>query len=460
MEIVIINMSSLLRVIRNIFVFLSEHIKVVIGFYILIQIVILVTIPIRYTSDSFNYYKLAQESLAAYSIYPAPQHLYEDYIIAPLFVNILVFVLSIYNSVISIAILNICANILQLFLVYKLAIKIFGLNAAKTAVILYVFYLNSLGFILMNLTELVFNCFVLGSIFYFLRGTKKSYFLAGLLAGAAIGVRPIGWALLIIYLIIGIKEVFKNYQNKKPFIVLTGTVFFIILFGGSTYLSSGNFIYTSTNGPLNILIGASDQATGAFNAHVFDRGNSGYISEPEQKTFYEKGNYWKDKAQTWILKHPLKWVSLFPLKLVHIFVWDDITISHFYENGKWNLYRVFKEMYISKSIKKVLLGFPLYEKILFIVIQVVHHLYYYFIIWMFYNFIKIVNQKMIKNEAVIISLSFILLGLIMNLITFGDARYKYPYIILMIVLISPKVYELLYRKSLLETDEQIEKGAS
>lgn len=368
-------MNLLTSSIRKVLLFLTENMKVVVGLYIIILLLILVTIPISYSSDSLNYYRLAQQSIAAHSIYPAPQHLYEDYIIAPLFVNLLVFVLSIYNSVFSIAILNICANILQLLLVYKLAIQIFGSNAAKTAVILYVFYLNSLGFILMNLTELVFNCFVLGSIFYFLNGTKKSYFISGLLAGAAIGVRPIGWVLLIIYLIIGIKEVLKSRHNIKPFIALTGTAFFIILFGGSTYLSFGNFIFTSTTGPVNILIGASDQATGAFNTDVFDKGNSGYISNPEQKTFYEKEKIWKKQAQDWIFLHPIKWISLFPMKLVHIFAWDDITISQLFDAGRWDLYRVFKEIYISKSVKNILLEFPIYKKVLFIVIQVIHHLY-------------------------------------------------------------------------------------
>lgn len=450
-------MSFITTKIGSVVLFLIEHLKIVVGLYILIQLFILVTIPISYTSDSLNYYRLAQQSIEAHSLYPAPMHIYEDYIIAPLFVNILVLVLSIYNSVLSIGMLNIGVNVLQLFLVYKLAEKIFDFNAAKTAVILSVFYLNSLGFIVMNLTELVFNCFVLGSIFFFLKGNKRSYFVAGLLAGAAIGVRPIGWVLLIIYLMIGIRRVYKSPKDKKPFLTLTGTAFFIILFGGSTYLSFGNFIFTSTTGSVNILIGASDQATGGFNAYVFDKGNSGYINNHEQKTFYEKGNYWKNQAQTWILKHPLKWLSLFPLKIAHIFAWDDITISQLFDSGKWNLYRVFKEIYISKSVKNILLEFPVYEKVLFIIIQAIHHLYYFFIIRMFYNFIKIVNQELNKREGVIISLGFMVLGLLMTLITFGDARYKYPYIILMIVLISPKIYELMIKKSLQEKDERIAK---
>ncbi|MFA6979408.1 MAG: hypothetical protein WC209_08805 [Ignavibacteriaceae bacterium] len=419
--------------------------KVVVGFYIIIQLLILVTIPISYTSDSLNYYKLAQQSIAAQSFYPAPQHLYEDYIIAPLFVNILVSVLSIYNSVLSIGILNICANVFQLFFVYKLAEKMFNINAAKTVVILYVFYLNSLGFIVMNLTELVFNCFVLGSIFFFLKGTKKSYILAGLLAGAAIGVRPIGWVLLIIYLMIGIRKAFKSQKDKKPFLILTGTAFFIILFGGSTYLSFGNFIFTSTNGPVNILIGASDQATGAFNAYVFNKGNSGYINNSEQKTFYEKEEIWKKQALDWILLHPIKWISLFPKKIVHIFAWDDITISHLFDSGRWNLYRVLKEMYVSKSVRNILLGFSVYEKVLFILVQVIHHLYYYFVIWMFF---KSLSKKLLAKEGVIVSIAFILIGLFMNLITFGDARFKYPYIIFILVLISPKIYEIMFKNNL------------
>lgn len=432
-------MNSLLAPLQKIFVFLTSHLRTLVGFYIVVQLVILTTIPVSYTSDSFNYYRLAQESLTAHSFYPAPQHLYEDYIIAPLFVNILVFVLSIYNSVSSIVLFHICANFLQLFLVYKLAAEIFDQKAAKTAVILYVFYLNSLGFIVMNLTELVFNCFVLGSIFFFLKGNKKSYFAAGVLAGAAIGVRPIGWVLLIIYLTIALRRGYKNQKDKKPSLTLVGTALFIILFGGSTYLSFGHFIFTSTNGPVNILIGASDQATGAFNAHVFDRGNSGYISNPEQKTFYEKGKIWKEQAQTWILLHPLKWVSLFPMKIVHIFIWDDITISRFFENGKWNLYRVMKEISISRNPTKVLLGFPIYEKILFIIVQLVHHLYYCLLSWLFIIFIMKNMKKMMLNKGVFIMISFIFFGVFLNLTTFGDARFKYPYVIMVLVLISNSV---------------------
>jgi len=442
-------MSILIGAIRNIFAFLIEHIRALVSLYILFQIITLIAFPISYTSDSLNYYRLAQQCIAAHSIYPAPAHIYEDYIIAPLFVNILILVLSIYNSVNSIGILNIIASLFQLLFVYKIAEKIFGINAAKTAIILYALYLNSLGFILMNMTELVFNCFALGSIYFFLKGNKKSYFLAGLFAGAAIGVRPIGWVLLIIYLVIVLKEVLSTKRNKNPLLLLIGMAFFIFVYGGVSYFSFGEFIFSSNNGPINILIGASDNASGGYNASVFDRGNNGYIKDPQQKTYYEKENYWKEQAQNWILKHPLKWVSLFPLKLVHIFAWDDITLSHLFDNGKWNLYRVIKEISISSNPKNILVGFPIYKKILFMTVQIVHHLYYYLLIWVFIIFIKKNMKKIFLNKGIFIMIAFIVLGVFMNLATFGDARFKYPYVIMGLVLISKSVYGYLAQQKIL-----------
>lgn len=437
----------------------AGHLKAVIFFYIIIQIIILITVPISYSSDSLYYYKLAQQSITAHSFYPAPEHLFEDYIIAPLYINILIIVLFINNSVFSIGILNVFSNLIQLYFVYKLTEKIFSKNAAKTAAILYMFYFNSLGFILMNMTELVFNCFILGSIYFYLKGSKKSYFISGLLVGAAIGVRPIGWVLIIIYTFIVCNELFKKKKNIKPLLVLAGTVLFILIFGSTTYLSFGDFVFTSNNGPVNVLVGANNNATGAYNASVFNEGNSGYINMPQLRTFYEKENYWKIQAQNWILKHPFKWISLFPMKLVYIFAWDDITLSNFFDFGSWNLYRVVKEVSTTRSIKNILLEFPVYEKIFFICIQIFHHLYYFFIMWMFYNFILSVNKKLIMNEGVIIPIGFIILGLLINLITFGDARFKYPYLILIIVLISPKVYELVSGKYSSKINTQIQNNA-
>lgn len=430
---------------RKGFQLFTGNLSAVIIIYIFIQVIVLFAIPFSYRSDSLYYYNMAQQCLTAHSFYPAPQHLYQDYINAPLYINILILVLSVYNSVISIGFLNIALNLLQLFFVYRLSEKLFSVRAARTAAILYIFYLNTLGLILMNMTELIFGCLMLGSIYFYLKGNKTYYFLSGVFAAASIGVRPTGWSLIFILASLSFYKMFKK-KDKKQLLTLAGIISFILLFGSLIYLNFGEFIFTPNDGPVNILIGANNNATGAFNAKVFQKGNVGYIDSSQSKTYSEKEDYWRIQAEDWILKHPFKWISLFPMKLVNIFAWDDFSVSHLFDSGKWNLYRVLKTLSANKSFNGILSGMPVYEKVIFIAIQIIHHFYYFSLLTIFLIYLVRENKKILLNEGIVIILSFISLCLFMNFATYGDARYKYPYLILIIVLISPKVYELVNLK--------------
>ncbi len=423
---------------RKIFDFLTKNYKIVLLLYIFIQFSLSTFLPVTFKSDSLRYYHLAEQSLTLHTIYPAPQDIYRDYIVAPLYINFLILILAIYNSKITIVFFNICFNLIQLFFVYKISNKIFNKNSAKMAIVLYVFYLSSLGLILMNLTELMFGCLVLGSIYFYLKEDKISYFLSGIFAGASIGVRPFGWILVIIYIIHFLYKL-KTERNRISAFSLAGVTVFILLFGSITNIYFGHFIFTSNNGPVNILIGANEDATGAYNAKVFEKGNIGYIDSAKYKTYSEKEEFWKKQAQGWILAHPIRWISLFPMKLIHMFAWDDFSISRLTNVGGWNLYRVIKTFISTKSLSSELKGVSLLNKILFIILQTYHHIYYFSLLSIFLILLIKKNKSFLFNEGIIIIILFILLGLFINLLTFGDARFKYPYIIMMIILISSHV---------------------
>ncbi len=432
---------------HKIFRLISDNLLTAVIIYIAIQFIILFTVPFVYKSDSLYNYNLAQQCLTSHRFYPLPQHLYQDYIIAPLFINLLIIVLSVYNSTLSIGVLNIFLNILQLYLVFRLSQKIFNDHAARIAVILYIFYISSIGLILMNLTELSFGCLILGSIYFYLLKSKLSYFIAGLLAAASVGIRPLGWGLIAIYFLITVYHLFSK-RSKTPLFIAAGLFLFILVFGSFTYLNFGQFIFTSNNGPINILIGANRNATGAFNANVFDKGNSGYIDSPETKTFYFKEEYWKNQAENWIIKHPIKWISLFPLKIIYMFAWDDFSVSHLFDYGKWNLFLVLKTIIINRDFSNILSGMPFYEKIIYILVQILHHLYYFSLLIIFLFLLSGKKRSIFFNEGILINLSFISICLIMNLVTYGDARYKYPYVILIIIMISDFVYKFVTTKNI------------
>lgn len=421
---------------------LVKNYKIIFLIYVLIQFLLIFVYPINFQSDSLRYYKLAEKCISIHTIYPAPINIYDDYIIAPLYINFLILILSIFNSKLVIVFFNIILNLIQLTLVFKLTQEIYNTESAKLASILYILYLSSLGLVFMNLTELFFGCLVLGSIYFYLRGSKQSLVISGLLVGSAIAVRPFGWILLIIYIL----HFIFNQNRKRNFrtgFSLVGAAIFIISFGILTYLYFGHFIYTSNNGPVNILIGANENANGAYNSTVFENGYAGYIDTTKLKSYTEKENFWKDRAQEYILQHPIKWVSIFPLKLLHIFIWDDFSVHKLANAGDWNLYKVVKTFKTSKSFKTVLNNVPLFNKVLFILLQIYHHIYYYFVFALFLLFIFSKNKELFKHEGINIFLLFIFLGIFVNLLTFGDARFKYSYIIMILIMISAPIFKYI-----------------
>ena len=152
--------------------YLTNNLKYVIIIYVTISLLLVFFLPIEYRSDSHRYFNLAQDCLQSNSFYPASQHLFSYYILAPLFLNILVVLLKISNSVFIISIFNLLLNSLQLLLIYKLSVKIFNKNIGTITVLLYIFYLNNLGFIVSNLTELLFGVLVLAALIFY---TRKGY---------------------------------------------------------------------------------------------------------------------------------------------------------------------------------------------------------------------------------------------------------------------------------------------
>ena len=428
--------------------FLQNHIRILLLLYLAVQLGYVFLSNLNYQSDSLYYYNLAQDCLKLHTFYPAPIHLYQDYIIAPLYINVLVVILSIINSKIAIGIFNILLNFVQLWLVYKITIRIFNKVAAKTVTIIYIFYLSTLGLILFNYTELIFNVLIFSSIYFYLQKNNWKMIISGILLGASIAVRPIGWALLGAYLI---NEIYSREQVKKILrnagILVLGFLIFITSFGIFNYSHFDKFIFTSTNGPVNLLIGANDDATGAYNNKVFEKGKIGYIANSDKETYTVKEGYWLNQAYNWIYEHPVKYISLFPLKIVHMFIWDDFSVSRLLNLSDWNLYKVIKNI-ITGSKEPILDNNPLSLKISYFVLQILHHLYYFYLLVLFILIIKKNFKKLFSNSELRLFLLFMFLGISIHLLTFGDARYKYPYIISMMIFMAPVFYNSIISKEL------------
>jgi hypothetical protein len=313
------------------------------------------------------------------------------------------------------------------------------------------FYLNTLGMVLMNLTEFLFGVLILIALIFFYKNTVKSFFLSGVFTAASIAVRPLGWGLLIAFMIIFILKFIKKEKILHAFFAAAlGVSLFIIAGGTITKIYSGDFIFTSTNGPVNLIIGANDNATGAYNAKVFDKGNTGYIDTTTLMTYKEKESYWQKQALNWISVHPLKWLSLIPRKIFFMFAWSDFTIPYLSHINGLNVPRFVKMLFLGK-LSQAFAGIPFYLALIYILLLILNYIYYFYIMLIFlFNLIKIKVSWILSSKFLPVIL-FILSGVSITLVTFGDARFNYPYLLFIILFVSQPLSRYLSGSKLLLT---------
>jgi hypothetical protein len=413
--------------------FLTSKIKYFVIIYFLFQVSLILLKDVNYKSDALYYFKLAKECIELNEFYPAKQHLYEDYIVAPLYVNTLIFILTVYDSTITISIFNLIIILLQLLLLYKITIKIFSEVTARLTVLIFIFYLNNAGLMLQNYTELLFLLLVSASIYFFLLSKNSCLLLSGIFLGGAISVRPAGWALLLAFIIL---QFLLSIKNKKVFLnylyIYSGTLIFILLFGGFTILHFGRFEFTSTTGSVNLLLGANDDATGGFNSKVFGSGKAGYIENPESLTYLEKGDFYREQAFSWISRNPGKWILLAPLKLLHTFGWDDISLSSLPGYDDTNFLQVTKILLSGEALSSALHNAYGIETALYLSTLILSHLYYYLILILIVFGIYNLLRNRLNGNAISLILIFSVLSVLMIMITVGTPRYKYPPFILLL----------------------------
>lgn len=413
--------------------FFTSKIKHIVLIYAVIQLILIFTTDISYKSDSLYYYNLAQDCIESNEFYPASAHIYEDYIVAPLYVNVLIIILMIYNSTTLISLFNLALVLLTILNLYKITLRIFSIDAARLTILCYIFYINTLGLVFQNYTDLFFVLLLSTSIYFYLLRTNWALLVSGILLGASIAVRPVGWALLAAFLSIHLLMIIKNKKfclNKLY--IYTGGLLFIIAFGLFTYSYFGRFEFTSTTGPINLLLGANHDATGGFNSKVLGTGKAGFIDDSTRITYIERGEFYKNRAISWIEENPEKWLMLTPMKLFHTFLWDDISLSSLLGFDDTNFARVIRIIFTEGDFNKALPDSTVFEKFIYLLVLVFSHMYYFFLIIVviagIYNYFK--RKK--SNEAINLILIFCVLAILMIMVTVGAPRYKYPVIILMI----------------------------
>ena len=404
-----------------------------------VQAVLLFVIDVPFGSDSLHYYRLAADCVRHHSFYPAPHNLFDEYILAPLFINYSICLLKCWQNPQMIHIANLFLNSLLALLTYFIVRRATrNRDYAKIALILYMLYLNSLGAVFLNLTEFMFCLFILAALFLILSKKPGGFFVAGMFAACAFNVRPLG---IVLPFCVSAAICIQKFSGKRK--LLMTAVFlsgFVMAAGGLGFLSKitfGHFITTSTNGSVNILIGASEHATGTFNSDVFLPGNRGYIPDEETVPYYKKNQIWRTRAIEWIRNNPGQWLILLPVKLTVLYLWDDWALHPLLNSNQWNLYSVMKTTLKDKKENRFLKESSAGFVIRFIVLHIIHYAYYLFILFSGLRAVVQVFRTGIQKSDFLqqIIVLFILCASGLVMIVYGTARYKYPMVLLFIILI-------------------------
>ena len=412
--------------------FLSLKIKYILLIYVVIQLVLIFFTDINYRSDALYYYRLADECIELNEFYPAEKHLFEDYLVAPLYINILIILLKINNSTIVVSLFNLFIVLATIFFLFKISSKIFSEHAARLTIIILMLYLNTIGLVLQNYTELLFTFFIVSSVYFATLSKKSLLLISGILSGSAIAVRPLGWAILLAFIAL---QILATIKTKKIifdyFLIYAGTLTFIMLFGLFTYSHFGRFEYTATTGPVNLLIGANDDATGGFNSIIYEKGKAGYLENPGALTYLEKGAFYREQALKWIEENPLRWLLLTPMKLIHSYGWDDVSLSYLLGYDV-NFLRVVKIVFEEGSFNNALPDTSLTEKILYFTILISSHFYYYSLLTAIVLGIFYLYKRKLLSDPMKLIILFTFFSTLMITIVVGTPRYKYPTFILLL----------------------------
>lgn len=376
--------------------------------YIGIQ-VLLVSSPIPFRSDSANYANDAWGAVREHTYYPNPQAIHSAWIVAPVYINYTAGILNVFDYTYAILWFNIILNLLQLALVILIVRRWYGMKAAYVAAFLYMLYLNNLGLVMQNVTELMFGVFMLASIYCY-TGEKKTSnaLLCGLFAGLALGVRPTAWALIFVYILLYLYDLYTRqyeYEHKRIVLILAGVAFYCVTMGLLSKRNTGQFEYMSTTGPSNLIMSAVPEATGVFYAPFF-KTDSTYLAI---KTYPERDKYLLQRSKQYIADHPLQWLGLIPKKIYATYVFDGWAVEHLLNSSDWNFNTYLKG---DAALKQRFQQLPLLTRVKFWVFNIWQQLLYGVIMVVFlYQLYRLIRAKGRREEYLVNLFIFVGVGL-------------------------------------------------
>jgi hypothetical protein len=374
-------------------------------------------------ADSDAYISLAQNCIAENTFYPAESNINDSYIFAPGFVNYLIILFHITQNIKIVFIFN---SLLLFMLLLSLRYIIQKLSndrrAADILTILFCLMPTFWGEVVLVRTEIPYIALAFGAFAFLVTDKKGLSVVAGILLALANWIRPLALAYLlgmIVYLLI------RKSMKRMYVFLLGGFLSAIMCIGVVTYFHFGFFEYQSTTAGVNLIMGANDDADGSFNSTCFEKGKIAYVHEETLRnmTYKEKNALYTHLALEWILKNPLKWISLFPKKIFYLYGVTDLSFNYVFVpsvtesiqqgDGSLRAYIVDHWFHGKREFGDYLL---IYGQLVYMGLA-------------FGFFCACIRFLKTKNYAPLLPLFIIFfVGSAMTLMTVGGSRYHIPYL--------------------------------
>jgi hypothetical protein len=419
----------------------KSTVYILIFLYAVVNLIYAFFFPVPYLSDSQNYLNFATNAIHDAQWYPSINALYNEWIAAPVYVNCLIVLLKIFHTTTAFQVFNAFLNITQLLLMYRLTVRFFGEKSGFIVVLIYILYLNNLGLVLLNYTELLYGVLILGAINLFFQQNKVIFaYFCGLTLGLALGVRPTAYSLILgILVLYGIDIFHQRANHLRMFLLVLGIATFVFIQGTISKQNIGQFVYSSTTGPANLVMSANDKATGVYDNTIFKK-DSILLSK---KTYVEKNKYLQKRSLDWMKAHPTKWLSLIPRKIYSTFIADDFAITPLLGSNEWSLNKFLKDKNHSQFSQE-----PTVFRGSFLVLQTYHQLYYLIIlvIILYQLFLFVKEWKKVNSLEILINI-YIFTGIALTFIgSVGNPRYKYSFFTILFILIAPIISKKMVKK--------------
>ena len=272
-------------------------------------------------SDQGAYLKMAQDCYARGVWYPDMEYMNASYIWAPGLINFFILQLKLFGTLKVNYLFNLIMNIGILWNMFVISRKWFSYKTAIIATVLFCLTYSNIMVVLPAGTEIPFLFLTLTGFTLSLKKNILWLIVAGIILAFANWIRP----LVIIFLpVILLRFYIKKYHVKHYAALLLPLLIFTLSFGWFAQKQIGHFVCQSTTSAVNLIMTANDKAYGGVATSLLrDSTSTCFIDDSGNKTFLEKDSIWKTRAITWIKEHPIKYMELYVLKIVGLYVEDS-----------------------------------------------------------------------------------------------------------------------------------------